>query len=547
MRNIFVISVFVAIFAISASAQNLDPTVEVSRQYEGKLVEVHKPLFDMAVPDSVTRFALEYDYSVFDNPYKGSYEFNPYLLSMKPSASDSGENRFYLRAGVGYQLHPTLDLVWSPKFKRKGFNMDLYAIHRSFVGNYLTISPEETGLGEIVMTKVPKAEDGSHKWYGYDIMNKGGVVFKHDWETLALEYSAGYYGLAQKDRDWLRGYNAFDASFGLQTKPENTESLVFDLNIDFRYGEEKVKTSEFVENLLDVDLKVGPILRKNRRFCLDFESDLASYGFVLGGGVLSVKPGYMFRKNGFAADLGLSISKMLTNAGVKDQYVYPNINISFALLPNSLKFYMRATGGAEFETYSSLISENHHITHLMSPLNLGYKLERAALTAGFDGRITDDFSYNLRGGYVDYASLRHYSVTIAGEPSFNIAYMACQKWYSAFDWSLDVEGVRFNGSLQYDNYWDDSNNDEQLSGNMSILKPAALTGKAAVEYTWKKRLVCGIETDFSGAMKGYDISEHRKSSSRSAPSRCTFSLKICKKRSSLVISMLMQFAPETMR
>ena len=33
----------------AASAQNLDPTVEVNRSYEGKLMEVHKPMLDMPI------------------------------------------------------------------------------------------------------------------------------------------------------------------------------------------------------------------------------------------------------------------------------------------------------------------------------------------------------------------------------------------------------------------------------------------------------------------------------------------------------------------
>lgn len=37
-------------------AQDLDPTVEVSRVYEGKLIEVHKPAIAMAVPDTLYRF-----------------------------------------------------------------------------------------------------------------------------------------------------------------------------------------------------------------------------------------------------------------------------------------------------------------------------------------------------------------------------------------------------------------------------------------------------------------------------------------------------------
>ena len=42
-----------AMFSLAAAAQNLDPTVVVSRAYEGNLVEVHKPALEMSVPDSV--------------------------------------------------------------------------------------------------------------------------------------------------------------------------------------------------------------------------------------------------------------------------------------------------------------------------------------------------------------------------------------------------------------------------------------------------------------------------------------------------------------
>ena len=71
----------------SAHAQELDPTVVVNRTYEGQLVDVNKPSFNMMVPDSVTRFDLDFDYTVFEKPYRGSYEFNPYLLKMQPSSA----------------------------------------------------------------------------------------------------------------------------------------------------------------------------------------------------------------------------------------------------------------------------------------------------------------------------------------------------------------------------------------------------------------------------------------------------------------------------
>ena len=62
-------------FPLKTAAQDLNPTVEVSRQYRGSLLDSEKPSVPMAMPDSVLRFDLEFDYSVFDNPFKGSYEF----------------------------------------------------------------------------------------------------------------------------------------------------------------------------------------------------------------------------------------------------------------------------------------------------------------------------------------------------------------------------------------------------------------------------------------------------------------------------------------
>ena len=91
------------------------------------------------MPDSVLRFDLEFDYSVSDSPYKGAYEFSPYTLDMKPSPAYRDIRTFYLKAGAGYQLHPVFDAVWSP-FVKGPFRMNIYALNRSFIGNYWTMA-----------------------------------------------------------------------------------------------------------------------------------------------------------------------------------------------------------------------------------------------------------------------------------------------------------------------------------------------------------------------------------------------------------------------
>ena len=503
MRNIFVISVFLCLSAVFAAAQDLDQTVEVSREYEGKLVEVHKPAIKMAVPDSVTRFALDFDYSVFENPYKGSYEFNPYLLNMKPSASDSGESTFYLRAGAGYQLHPTLDLVWSPKVSKKNsFNMDVYAAHRSFVGNYLTISPDFSSPENVVMTRIPKNEEGTHKWFGYDLLSKAGVAAKADFEKIALDFDAGYYGLVQQDREWLRDYNAVDAGFGISSKPETVGSMVFDLDVAYRFGQDRIE-SKLTENLVNLDFNIGPFFKGDHHLSFDFGSDLAFYSgaFSKTAGEVHLVPRYVFRKNNLDVNVGLRISKLL-ESGHKEQYVYPDVNVSYNIIPMAMKVYFNAGGGNRFDSYSSLIAQNHHITHQMLPSQLGYTIERVSVMAGFDGRITENFSYNLCGGYVNYANMMTYGLELVQSPRAFVTYAECQKWFAALDWALDVEGFRFDGTVSYGHYFGSKGVFENGYGSTAVLRPAALTGDVAVEYNWKKRIMAGVDCEFSTGRTG---------------------------------------------
>ena len=184
-----------AVLSAAAYSQNLDPTVEVNRAYEGKLMEVHKPLFRMEVPDSVTRFDLDFDYSVFESPYRGSYEFNPYLLSMKPGGSSDRSRRFYMRAGAGYQLKPVLDLVWSPKMG-KGFKMDVYALHRSFVGSYWNMASQEGADGVFTLDRKPK-DASDRSWKGYDLMSRAGFDARHDWKKGVFSFTrAGGLGVS---------------------------------------------------------------------------------------------------------------------------------------------------------------------------------------------------------------------------------------------------------------------------------------------------------------------------------------------------------------
>ena len=113
MRRITTIIAFLFMVG-QLGAQNINQSVQVTNEYETKFADFQKQGLAMDVPDSLYDFDYNFDYSVFETPYKGSYEFTPYRIVVKPDPMPYDGRKFYLRAGAGYALHPVLDMVYTP-------------------------------------------------------------------------------------------------------------------------------------------------------------------------------------------------------------------------------------------------------------------------------------------------------------------------------------------------------------------------------------------------------------------------------------------------
>lgn len=489
--------------AMTATAQNLDPTVVVDRAYEGKLMEVHKPLLEMAVPDSVMRFDLDFDYSVFENPYKGSYEFNPYLLSMKPAASADGSKKFYLRAGAGYSLHPELDLVWSPDFETNDFSVDVIARHKSYIGDYLNVDGESEG----------------DSWSGHDLYSTAGAVGHGDWDSGYADFWATYSNIAVKDRKWNRMYNALDAGVSVGSKDMAT---AVDYRFDARYrnGGDVLSGNTFDsvfhnEQIVDVDASVGFPVGGSMLF-FDLEADYAFYGgeYKESAGQFGITPHYVYRKPRFMVDFGVKVAKALGNdepieadessgsvqhiyrgAGV-EQIVYPDVTMEFVLIHDALKFKLHAGGGNRLDTYSSVIGANHHVWNYVPD----FTIERLNASAGFEGRISSRFSYNLYGGYSIVANGlldRVEKSVYDGKEVLNVmtSHTSYAKMYAGLDFLWKGDAVKVDGSMVY----------SSLTGDaleQGYLEPAALTGDVAFEYNWKRRVFAGVDCRFATMRNG---------------------------------------------
>lgn len=511
--RILIYSFVSVVFSFSASGQNLDPTVEVNRAYEGKLMEVHKPALGMAVPDSLLRFDLDFEYSVFENPYKGAYEFKPYAMELQPVARGGENALFYLKAGAGYRLHPTLDIVWAP-LAEGPFKVNVHATNRSYIGAYRVMDDPQPEISDGPV-EIGRKDNRSSYSDNYDVLSVAGVDGRYDWKNCAGYFDLAYYGLQQKDRLHKRAYNGLDA--GLRFRSKDPESfLTYDLRADYRLGSDRMRTTEerLRENVISVAADLGMELFDENRMLFDFGVDVNSYSGCISAGAtkFTIVPHYVFGYGPWSFDLGVRVAA-LVKVGTPDslvyrttpgQIVYPDVNVSYEVIQDMMKAYFKVGGGAALNSYASLLSKNHHFDMNYGRGHWGLldnTVERVSATLGLKGKVGERLGYDFRMGYALYANEAFESIAVTGSRNGGelryapgIGYASCQKLFAALDWNWSNEYLRFDGSLLCSPW-------TGLDAP-GMFAPAALAGDLAVAYNWNKRLYAGVDCQFSTFRKG---------------------------------------------
>lgn len=420
MRKIYLVSAAMLMTAAVSFGQNFNPTVEVTNTYQGNASEVHKPLLGMNVPDSLLRFDLDFDYEVFEKPYQGAYSFKPYMLNMRPAKDAWRGRQLYLKAGAGYTLHPQFEFVFSPE-QSGPFQMSVYASHKSYFGNYHEIKPElQDGLYRM------KKSGG--KFGGYDALTSAGFDGRYNWDRTILSFGIGYYGLAAKDSVMSRSYNAFDFNARVRSNNDSESYFLYDIGLRGRVANDGLDYKSFSfpdgvtvdkqnENWVLLDGLVGPVVNNSRSILVGFEAESASYSRFYDGNIgrVALIPSYRFKSGRWNLNLGVKLEFMFRNdadtlsfgkmGGGKGQIVYPDAHISFAVGGN-VALYADATGGSRLNTYSSQISENHHLNpsflvapvyELITPL-VDNTVEKVNARIGVRGSAASSFQFDVNGG-----------------------------------------------------------------------------------------------------------------------------------------------------
>ena len=486
MKKINLASAMMALCA-PLSAQNINQSVQVTNDYVTRFADFQKQGPMLGVPDSLYRFDYSFDYSVFETPYKGSYEFSPYQITVKPKARLYDGSKLFLRAGAGFTLHPQFEAAWQ-MLQERDFAIGVFAEAGGYAGNYRRRGVEGTFPGHDLSTRI----------------SVGGQYLR---PAVRLSYNFGYEGIFAKEggadpTPFRSGFHSFVVAGRVQSRERPENHMFYDIYAQFRHSTERGVTGELGnrltgENDFLVSLSGGPVLNSKYSILLDAFFEMESmrggevtgfneiYGELFGGSrvasLASVKPHLDFLLGPVRLDAGLRLDFSSLGEG-HDFSVAPDVLARLAIENADLELYAGVSGGQTVQSHYDVKQINHFAFMTGSSATVSH--EKIRVRAGIQGHWGSRLQYEAEAGYVSYASMPLASLYGVMPVDYKAAY-----GQGRFSWR--DERLEVDGALSY-SYM-------RLYGTSAAFAPPAFTADVRGRYNWEKRIWAGAFVEVASA------------------------------------------------
>lgn len=474
MKKIYLF-VLASIICSTLSAQNLNPEVEVTNEYEARMSGLLKNGFDMTVPDSLRQFSTDIDYSVFATTYKGAYDFTPYQINVTPEAGGSNATRLYLRAGAGYSFHPVLKAAFAPAMDGNLKNADYLDFH---------------GYGG----KYGRADAGAD-YDGHDYnLGVGGNLRLHK-EKFDIFGELGYNGIYTADDIVKSGFH--DISLGGRIASNDPGlKMPYGFKTELAYAADRFSTpgwDPLGEFSYLIDGTVSPELAEVFDLAIDVHTQGSFYSRRFAPLLLSwLAPKAVFEWDALRLAAGV---KVCIGGGFG---LYPDVMANYRIAGGLVDVYAGVSGGRNAFDYSSIKTANHWVNPDYFPSDetasidaMKVSVERINARIGFRGSVAGRFQYDVCGGWASYANAVmdalgvSQDISIAGKmyvPGIEYAD------YNAAYVKMDADWVSDNLDVSSDVLFRKSN----ITANDTYLGIPALQGTLSAIYNWNRRVFAGV-------------------------------------------------------
>ena len=474
------INLAIAVMALCAplSAQNINQSVQVTNEYESRFSDFQKTGPSLQVPDSLYRFDYSFDYSVFETPYKGSYEFSPYRISVTPEARLYDGSKFFLRLGAGYTIHPQFEMAWQ-MLQTPDFAIGVFAEAGGYAGRY-----SRRGVAE--------------SFSGHDLNGRIGLGGQYLRPAVRLSYHFGYEGIFAGEggaEPYFRsGFSSVIAAGRIQSRERPGNQMFYDIDLQYRYssdgGRSEGKVSASGENNLRVAVSAGPVLASKYRILIDGLFELESlrgddyykvadsHGELFGGmrmaSLGSIKPHVDFLLGPVRLDAGVRVDYSKgTEQGAFS--VSPDVTARMALLDADMELVAGVSGGQYIQSHYAVKQLNHFVFMMGSSAKISR--EKLHVRAGLQGHAASRLQYELEAGYVSYQGMPLASLYGVLPVDYNAAYVQ-----GRFSWRGPRLELDADAKYSY----------LRLNTLCAAFAPPAFVGELRGRYNWENRTWAGL-------------------------------------------------------
>ena len=519
MRRTIIPTLSVLALAVSltvrpASAQSgINSTVEVERDYEGRITGAVKSPLDMPPDDSLLNFKLKVDYTAFYSPYKDLYEFTPMMTQGPASEGKVVYPWLYARIAAAYPWTPSADLYVTPRFGERFF-LGMYVNHDSYWGDV----PRSVYSGSTVTYP-------GQKIAGDRMKNRGGVFMRYRWTKgeadLDASYTGSMYALAPGDGySRSTAYNQFEhlkASLNVRSTDPDPNSFYYNVTLGYRCFNDR---HGVLEHLADADVSLGATIRGEHRLYVRFGGTFTKVAWGNASpsrGIWKASPVYTWERDRWRIRAGLTFSSVYGDCTRKNGggfLVYPDAAVSFEAADNALWLYLKASGDNKLYTRFDLFALNPWME------DSGRAYQSAVPVSaefGLNGLVRDRFSYSLG---INYSLLNS-----------SLSFMALSYNYSLYQMvnRADSHVLGINGVLK----WQSPSflaqaefNYHGFSNWKAALMTPAFDVDAVLEYNLRHRLFIRADCYFRTSTTGWSAVPYTQATACRVPAFVDVGLRI---------------------
>ena len=486
-------------------AQNA--TVEVSRPYDVNLDGIRKPAIPTAVDDSLQRFDVHFDYSIFNRPYKDLYDFTPYESIQLATVGANRTPFVYTRIGAQYAprekgIMPAGEIYLQTKPKN-GFCSGLYGLHNSYFGQ---LDPK-----------------GENPLKARKMQNTIGGDITYDWATgemmLDVKYDADRYRHKQLEAGLPTAEHANNdvtVSFNLNSAQKEANTVYYDVTMGYRNTwkdfsitnaegyDLRLDNASIGESLISVKGYVGASFDKHRIY-VDMNIQHAGYRGVrdFSAGVVEFSPFYQLEIKRLRARLGVKFGSRYGQEGeipVEDadlsprSSIFPDIDARYTLVDKTLWVHTQLTGGNDLNAFSRMV-DDCPIVYPGSRMEFGRRPLDATLS--LESVLFGRLGLNLEG---NYRITRNKMIFVPLEDGVGMTQMtALYRDVNQYSVQAEVfwksQDLTVGGRARYAYYYDPDDKSR-------VTEMPRWTGNFFLRYNFRERIIAQLECNYRGATSG---------------------------------------------